>query len=117
MKLVISELRKALKVKLSFGDVVVPENFLSLTQVSPAPSPPPFLSPFSLSLSSSPPSCLYLPVPRSLPSSLPPFLLSLPSFLGVSAGGGGISGLCGWSVTHETFRSRSGKEWRGYCIE
>ena len=79
MKLVISELRKALKVKLSFGDVVVPENFLSLTQVSPAP--PPFLSP---SLSSLPP-CLIL--------------------LGVSAGGGGISGLCGWTVTHETFRS------------
>ncbi len=33
MKLVISELRKALKTKLSFGDVVVHENFLCLIQV------------------------------------------------------------------------------------
>ena len=33
MKLIISELRKALKLKLSSGGVVVPENFLSLIQV------------------------------------------------------------------------------------
>ncbi len=33
IKFVISELRKALKVKLSLGGAVMPENFLSLIQV------------------------------------------------------------------------------------
>ena len=38
IKLVISELRKALKLKLNFGDAALPENFLSLIQVEPKTS-------------------------------------------------------------------------------